>query len=258
MSYFSIHTQRGDERFELTVATKEQLSQIYQFRKKYFQLDTGQTNTACDTDVFDEYSDHLIVIEKTKNHIVGTYRALRQDVAQNHHGFYSETEFILGYLKETSYIELGRACVHPDYRKKNIISMLWTGIIHYADLHQAKYLGGCASVSAKDPEFASQIFAYAKQANLLAEPHLFVSPRPKLAISTFDPNYMCENIKQLKNSIPPLLKGYFAMQNKIASFPAHDRIFAVNDFFMLCEFEKLTNTPLYKRFKRLSSTREIE
>ena len=77
-----------------------------------------------DKDAFDRICDHLLVIDHAakpsisgKQPVVGTYRLLRQDVAANHGGFYSEDEFDIAGLIERHadlrFLELGRSCVLP-------------------------------------------------------------------------------------------------------------------------------------------------
>jgi putative hemolysin len=58
-----------------------------------------------DKDAFDKICDHLLVIDHAakpsmsgKQPVVGTYRLLRQDVAENHGGFYTEDEFDISGL----------------------------------------------------------------------------------------------------------------------------------------------------------------
>ena len=60
-----------------------------------------------DKDAFDRICDHLLVIDHAakpsmsgKQPVVGTYRLLRQDVAANHGGFYTENEFDISGLTE--------------------------------------------------------------------------------------------------------------------------------------------------------------
>src|SRR6202048_3692474 len=60
-----------------------------------------------DKDSFDKICDHLLVIDHAakpslsgKQPVVGTYRLLRQEVAMNHGGFYTEDEFDLSSLHE--------------------------------------------------------------------------------------------------------------------------------------------------------------
>src|SRR5690606_13959904 len=82
-----------------------------------------------DFDGFDEVCDHLLVIDHDKSGaeaVVGTYRLLREAVAGGQTGFYSNQEYDLSPLFTAEFrrtmmpgrqlLELGRSCVHKDYR----------------------------------------------------------------------------------------------------------------------------------------------
>ena len=79
-----------------------------------------------DRDRFDDYCDHLLVIDRARgigpSTIVGTYRLLRRSVAARHEGFYTETEFDIAPLLavEGELLELGRSCVEAAYRTRPI------------------------------------------------------------------------------------------------------------------------------------------
>src|SRR5205823_534371 len=76
-----------------------------------------------DVDGYDAICDHLLVIDhagadgttRQASRVVGTYRLLRQDVAERHGGFYSAGEFDIGSLvarhRGLAFLELGRSCV---------------------------------------------------------------------------------------------------------------------------------------------------
>src|SRR5579864_774045 len=86
--------------------------------------------TRRDIDAFDRICDHLLVIDhghwgERLGHpsaVVGTYRLLRQEVAERHHGFYTAGEFAIDDLiarhSDLRFLELGRSCVLPPYRNK--------------------------------------------------------------------------------------------------------------------------------------------
>jgi L-ornithine Nalpha-acyltransferase len=116
-----------------------------------------------DRDCFDKICDHLLVIDHAakpsiggKQPVVGTYRLLRQDVAANHGGFYTENEFdIAGLIDRHAhlrFLELGRSCVLPRYRNKRTVELLWHGIWSYVRQHRLDVMIGCASFEGTDPE----------------------------------------------------------------------------------------------------------
>ena len=91
-----------------------------------------------DYDFYDKISDHLIIIDnnrKVKDNVIGTYRLLRGNHAKLYRGFYTEQEFDISNLKKNfsskNILELGRSCVHPEYRSGIILKLLWQGISKY-------------------------------------------------------------------------------------------------------------------------------
>src|SRR5260370_18488288 len=92
-----------------------------------------------DKDAFDRICDHLLVIDHTakssiggKLPVVGTYRLLRQEVAANHGGFYTEDEFDISGLTDhhsgLRFLELGPSCVLPRYPTTRTCQLLRHGI----------------------------------------------------------------------------------------------------------------------------------
>ena len=96
-----------------------------------------------DVDAYDAICDHLLVLDhetRDKHNanrpaVVGTYRLLRQPVAEEYGGFYTSGEFDIGALiarhANTQFLELGRSCVLPPYRNKRTMELLWHGISGY-------------------------------------------------------------------------------------------------------------------------------
>ena len=64
--------------------------------------------------------------------VVGTYRLLRQPLAEEYGGFYTSGEFDIGGLiarhSNLQFLELGRSCVSAPYRNKRTVELLWHGI----------------------------------------------------------------------------------------------------------------------------------
>ncbi|PQM58418.1 MAG: GNAT family N-acetyltransferase, partial [Rhodobacteraceae bacterium] len=87
-------------------------------------LPKNDKNERLERDKFDQYCDHLILIDKcSKNYsdgppVVGTIRLMESTVAEKALGFYSATEYHLDKLvaKHKNSLEIGRACVDKKYR----------------------------------------------------------------------------------------------------------------------------------------------
>jgi putative hemolysin len=105
-----------------------------------------------DLEHHDFYCDHLIVKDKIENKVIACYRLLSSNNSGNFSRYYSESEFHLEEFlgNKDSKLELGRACVHKDYRNGMTISLLWKGLLAYAKASEAKYLFGCSSFTRKE------------------------------------------------------------------------------------------------------------
>ena len=115
-----------------------------------------QKMTRRDSDGFDRYCDHLLVIDhkrggSTTNRIVGTYRLMRAEMAELAGGFYTAQEFDIAPMiarhSGKRFLELGRSCVLKDYRGKRTVELLWQGIWSYVLAHDIDVLFGCASLA---------------------------------------------------------------------------------------------------------------
>jgi len=136
-----------------------------------------------DSDEFDEYCDHLLVIDRSaarKNPVVGTYRLLRRSRAMEIGRFYSEGEFDMSPILKIrgELLELGRSCVHAHYRNRSTMQLLWRGIGAYVRHYDIKLLFGCASFPGADPEEHAAHLSYLYN-NHLATPEIRTSALPR-------------------------------------------------------------------------------
>ena len=136
------------------VDTKSELKKAQALRYSVFYKEKKARPTfpkkmmRLDYDKIDKFADHLIVIDKKrkgiKNKIVGTYRLIRGDVASHFGGFYTSSEFdltnILNSYNHPQILELGRSCVHKDYRNGTTMNLLWKAIAEYVKLYDIKVL----------------------------------------------------------------------------------------------------------------------
>jgi putative hemolysin len=220
----------------------EEFEKALRLRFEVFNLELNEGlensyETGMDRDAYDDYCDHLIVIDETCNKIVGTYRMLLGFVAENNIGYYSESEFDMSGIRALSgeKLELGRSCVHKDYRNSGIISMLWTGIARYIEFHNVKHLFGCSSAHTVNPEEISIISSYMNSFHR-ADDEYTVYPLNRL-----EGVRLCSILDQkaVFEKMPPLIKGYLRTGALVCGEPAYDEEFGTTDFFMLLNTEKL-------------------
>ena len=112
--------------------------------------------------------DHLMIIEKKSQQVVGTYRVASSHYTQK---FYSQGEFALeGLLVEDGpKIELGRACISKDHRNGMVMKLLWRGIGEYFKATRSRILFGCTSIKTMELKDAVMIAAYAQEKGWVTE-----------------------------------------------------------------------------------------
>jgi len=206
-----------------------------------------------DIDPYDGVCDHLLVIDHDRpksKRIVGTYRLLRQEVAEAHQGFYSGNEFDLSPLLSAQFradmaggkqlLELGRSCVHPEYRANATINMLWKGIAEYLKEHNVGYMFGCASFEGTNPANFKRAFAYLYHNHPM--PAEF--PVKALADQYVPMNTMSADeldVRLARRDLPPLVKGYLRLGCFIGDGAVVDEQFGTTDVFIMLPVERIAS-----------------
>ena len=128
-------------------------------RFKVFNIELGEGlissySTGMDQDQFDLFCDHLIVEDRSRNEIVGTYRMQSGMTAACNLGYYSAQEFDFAPYEpiRNEVLELGRASIERDHRSSEVLTLLWRGIAQYSKFYGLRYLIGCSSLNSQDPE----------------------------------------------------------------------------------------------------------
>lgn len=196
-----------------------------------------------DEDYFDPWCEHLVVHDRAADAIVGTYRILTAERAQRLGTFYSDTEFDLTRLSalKATFMEIGRACVHPAYRTGATLMLLWQGVAQLMMAHGYRHLIGCASVSMRDGGTNALAIWNEVAPDHLAPIEHRVFPRYALTARTNDHRSPApEDTMPSAAAVPPLLRGYLRMGAWICGEPAWDPEFNTADFFMLLPLARVT------------------
>jgi putative hemolysin len=101
-----------------------------------------------DVDLFDDFCEHLLVRDADTQQVIGTYRVLTPAQAKRIGSTYSDVEFDLTRLRSlrSRMVELGRACVHQDYRHGGVVMALWGALATFMVRNELDTMVGCASV----------------------------------------------------------------------------------------------------------------
>jgi len=169
-----------------------------------------------DFDRFDEYCDHLLVIDQDSpagsEQVIGTYRLLRRSVADSHGGFYTPGEYNIDRILEHpgEILELGRSCVEAPYRSRASMTLLWRGVAAYVMHYEVPLMFGCASFEGISPAEHAVTLSYLYHFHL-APPELRPVAQPEHFVKM---NWVSEeeiNKRAAIRAVPPLIKGYLRL-----------------------------------------------
>jgi L-ornithine Nalpha-acyltransferase len=184
------------------------------FQKKIMRLDY---------DNIDTFADHLIVIDKKrkgiKNKVVGTYRLIRGDIASRFGGFYTSSEFdltnVLNSYNHKQILELGRSCIHKDYRNGTTMSLLWKAIAEYIKLYDIKVSLGCVSFQGTNVEKLSKELSYLRS-NFPLPDEMSVQSLVNSNYPVYNKNIIDESDLRTFVKLPPLIKGYLRVGGRVS------------------------------------------
>lgn len=214
---------------------QDEVRQVQRLRYQVFVQEMGarlQTSVpGHDIDLFDNYCEHLLVRDGLTREVVGTYRLLTPVQAQRAGSTYSDLEFDLTRLRglRERMVELGRSCVHPDYRTGGVIMALWGALAEFMVRNKLDTMIGCASIPMQhngmaSGDVAASIWQQLKTTHLAPIEH-HVRPRLPLPVDQLDSSLLVEP--------PALIKGYLRLGAKILGAPAWDPDFNTADLPMM-------------------------
>lgn len=205
-----------------------------------------------DCDRFDAICDHLLVIDEHREEpsdtdvkdgkVIGTYRLLRHDIALQHGGFYSQSEYDLDPLfarhRDLRLLEVGRSCVAKDYRGTAVAELLWQGIWDYVRAHGMTAMTGCASLAGTEPDLL------ADELSFLAH---HASAPPEWRVSALAERYVALEHKPLAmidqravlRRLPTLIKGYLRLGAYVGDGAVIDWQFNTTDVLILLPVSRI-------------------
>lgn len=199
-----------------------------------------------DGDRFDDICDHLVVVRRGSEYdagsirladgaLIGTYRLLRQDVAEAHGGFYTQGEFDVAPLvaghRQLRFLELGRSCVLRPFRTKPVVELLWQGIWNYVRAHDMNVMLGCASLEGIDPDEHAQSLSFLAEAAAPPEWSVHALPEHRIEMQRIPRQQI--DPKQALKQLPPLIKGYLRLGCYIGDGAVIDRQFNTIDVLII-------------------------
>lgn len=192
-------------------------------------------------DRYDDFVDHLMLIDTDTGQTVGVYRLLRSDMAARAGGFYSEGEYDLAVLKRSgrNILELGRSCLHRAYRGGVAMHQLWAGLADYVARHRVEILFGTASFHGTD------VGALAQPLSLLHHGYLAPSElRVRALEGAFQPMDLIPadelDRRRAMVQIPSLIKAYLRLGGCVGEGAFVDHAFNTTDVCLLMDTHRLS------------------
>ena len=190
-------------------------------------------------DRFDAFADHLLLEDPTRSEgdrVVGVYRLMTEDMASKAGQFYCEGEYDLQLLRQSGrkLLELGRSCLHPDYRGGTGMMQMWSALAAYAEARGIDVLFGVASfhgtdIAALDPQLSLLRHRH------LAPPALRVTARGTGAVPLGTlPESKIDRIAAV-SAMPALIKGYLRLGGTVGDGAFVDHAFNTTDICLILE-----------------------
>lgn len=246
-------TRRGDQsmaqgtHFSVRLARSEaDLRAAQALRYEVFVRELGAGGDLVDHDAgleidrFDPFFDHLLVQDDRSAEVVGVYRLMRSEQAEQAGQFYSEDEYDLSVLRQSGrrLLELGRSCLHADYRGGMAMFHLWSGLSDYVEDHGIELLFGTASFHGTDVEALKQPLSMLYHNHLAPE---------EIRVRSLEAHYQPMDLlpeaalqrPEAMRAIPALIKAYLRLGGFVGDGAYVDHTFNTTDVCLILDTARL-------------------
>lgn len=209
-----------------------------------------------DVDAYDPICDHLLVVDTAspnnalkkrpwplRPNVVGTYRILRQEVAELYSGFYTQSEYDIAGLIDSKrskyrFVEMGRSCVLKPFRTRRTVELLWEGIAGYLRTHGHNVMIGCASFPGTDPKKHARALSFLYHNALAPEDwRVRAHNRHYVDMDMMPPSEI--DMKAALRDLPPLVKGYLRLGAYFGDGAVVDHQFGTTDVLIVLPVEAM-------------------
>ena len=203
------------------------------------QGDMVDHDARLERDRFDEHANQLLLLDRSRtkgDHIVGVYRIIDEDARQNAGAFYSSYEYDLTALEDSGrpILELGRSCLHKDYRGGAAMLHLWQGLADVVRQTRAEILFGVASFQGIDLDILAQPLS------LLARDHS--APDDLTARShVYQPMNLVQDLDRVSamKQVPSLIKAYLRLGGCVGDGAFVDHAFNTTDVCLILDVAQM-------------------
>lgn len=241
-----------NDQFEVRFAQSERdVTLAQELRHKVFVQELGAANStnrrSVEEDRFDAFSKHLLLIDYNRSpneQVVGVYRVMTSSDAESAGQFSCEDEYDLTalYSSQRSILELGRSCLHPDYRGGIGMTLMWQALATFIEKTETEILFGVASFHGVDAKLHNACLNFLFDNHLAPEPLRTRSKMPVELEKGSDINRM-----KIMKAMPPLIKAYLRLGGVVGQGAYIDRSFNTVDVCMILDMS-VANDKLRKLY----------
>lgn len=242
-----------DGAFELRLAADARdLRAAQRLRYAVFVEEMGSDGALVDhaarleCDAFDPICDHLLLIDRRRDaealeDVVGVYRLLPGDRLAAGQRFYSEGEYDLTALRASGrrLLELGRSCVHPDYRGGAAMMLMWNRLADYVLEREVELMFGTASFPGTDVATLAQPLSYLHHNHLAPAALRPVALPPHRAEMAMLPPEAVER-RAAMQATPALIKAYLRLGGMVGDGAWIDHAFNTVDVLLLMDTARMS------------------
>ncbi len=206
-----------------------------------------------EADRHDPHFDHLLLLDHNREGeedpenpgrrlppVVGVYRLLPGSRMEAAGGFYSAAEYDLTPLLESGreLLELGRSCVHPDYRGGTAMLHLWNALADYVLGNGIEIMFGVASFHGTDIAPLRQPLSWL-HAHHLAPADLRVRARPAhfQPMDLLPPEALDRHAAMA--AMPALIRGYLRLGGHVGEGAYVDHAFNTTDICLVIDTARM-------------------
>lgn len=222
----------------------KQLQQVQRFRARQFSDQFGiQFDHGLDQDLYDFSCEHAVLKERWSGEIVAYTRLKCLQGYELATQSYSETEFAIAdqFSHLSNIVEIGRTCVHPQFRSGRALSMLWLHLLPKVVWGmRAKHVMGCVSVRLQD-NLARAYHTHQQLQQLSASQIIHIQSKNQFIPQC--PSFIAPQDEKL----PKLFDAYLRMQAKLSQQAYYDEEFNCLDYFVFLDMNQIGKNFILKK-----------
>ncbi len=226
-----------------TAQNKDDLRQAQRLRYDVFVDELGGDGPHVDhvrrleQDQYDPHATHLLLRDQSRpddDSVVGVYRLLSSAGAQAAGQFYCEDEYDLSLLKNSQkrLLELGRSCLHKDYRGGAGLMHLWGAVSDYVTANNIEILFGVASFHGTDPQKIAAALSLLHHDYLAPTRYRVHAIGPTAQSMNLQPKATIDKVSALRDT-PALIKAYLRLGGMVGKGAFVDHAFNTTDVCLI-------------------------